>query len=169
MKKSVKVYMVQDLVLLTVLGVLLEGLTERFASTILSGTPTIAFALFIVFFAVTRWKLWGLTVIPFLALSTWLGGSLGEIKYLADAYDWRVFVAEMCGLATVSVNVVFYRNHRTQSIITNTWKLILIIVVDYVLYCTVHFIVYRLITSGNLLKMSDIGDYYVVTRGKIVD
>ena len=70
MKKSVKVYMVQDLILLTVLGVLLEGLTERFASTILSGTPTIAFALFIVFFAVTRWKLWGLTIIPFLALST---------------------------------------------------------------------------------------------------
>ena len=169
MKKSVKVYMVQDLVLLTVLGVLLEGLTERFASTILSGTPTIAFALFIVFFAVTRWKLWGLIIIPFLALSTWLGGSLGEIKYLADAYDWRVFIAEMCGLATVGVNVIFYRKHRTQSIITNSWKLILIILMDYVLYCTVHFVVYRLISSGSLIKMSDIGNYYTVSRGKLVD
>ena len=169
MKKSVKVYMVQDLVLLTVLGVLLEGLTERFASTILSGTPTIAFALFIVFFAVTRWKLWGLVVIPFLALSTWLGGSLGEIKFLADAYDWRVFIAEMCGLATVGINVVFYRNHKTQSIIATPWKLILIIILDYVLYCAVHFVVYRLLTSGNLLKMAEIGDYYNVSRGKLVD
>ncbi len=169
MKKSVKVYMVQDLVLLTVLGVLLEGLTQRFASTILSGTPTIAFALFIVFFAVTRWKLWGLTVIPFLALSTWLGGSLGEIKYLADAYDWRVFIAEMCGLATVGINVVFYRNHKTQSIIATPWKLILIILMDYVLYCVVHFVVYRLISSGNLLKMAEIGNYYNVSRGKLVN
>lgn len=161
--------MVQDLILLTVLGVLLEGLTERFASTILSGTPTIAFALFIVFFAVTRWKLWGLIIVPFLALSTWLGGSLGEIKYLADAYDWRVFIAEMCGLATVGINVVFYRNHKTQSIIATPWKLVLIIILDYVLYCVVHFVVYRLISSGNLLKMSEIGDYYTVSRGKIVD
>ena len=169
MKKSVKVYMVQDLILLTVLGVLLEGLTERFASTILSGTPTIAFALFIVFFAVTRWKLWGLTIIPFLALSTWLGGSLGEIKYLADAYDWRVFIAEMCGLATVGINVVFYRNHRTQNIIATSWKLILIIIFDYAMYCAVHFVVYRLISSGNLFKMSDIGGYYNVTRGQLVD
>ena len=169
MKKSVKVYMVQDLILLTVLGVLLEGLTERFASTILSGTPTIAFALFIVFFAVTRWKLWGLTIIPFLALSTWLGGSLGEIKYLADAYDWRVFIAEMCGLATVGINVVFYRNHRTQNIIATPWKLILIIIFDYAMYCAVHFVVYRLISSGNLFKMSDIGGYYNVTRGQLVD
>lgn len=169
MKKSVKVYMVQDLILLTVLGVLLEGLTQRFASTILSGTPTIAFALFIVFFAVTRWKLWGLTIIPFLALSTWLGGSLGEIKYLADAYDWRVFIAEMCGLATVGINVVFYRNHRTQNIIATPWKLILIIIFDYAMYCAVHFVVYRLISSGNLFKMSDIGGYYNVTRGQLVD
>lgn len=154
--------MVQDLILLTVLGVLLEGLTERFASTILSGTPSVAFALFIVFFAVTRWKLWGLIIIPFLALSTWLGGSLGEIKYLADAYDWRVFVAEICGLATIGVNVVFYRKHRTQSIITTTWKVILLIIFDYVLYCTVHFIVYRLLTSGSLIRMGELGGIYKV-------
>ena len=164
MKKSVKVYMVQDLVLLTILGVLLEGITERFASTILSGVPTIAFALFAVFVAVTRWNLWGLLIIPFLALSTWLGGSLGELKYLADAYDWRVFVAEMCGLATVGINVVFYRKHKTKSIISTTWKLILIMLLDYVLYCTVHFVVYRLLSSGSLLHMGELGDVYRVAH-----
>ena len=164
MRKSDKVYMVQDLILLTILGVLLEGLTQRFASTVLSGTPTVTFAFFIVFFAVTRWNLWGLLVIPFLAASTWLGGSLGELKHLADAYDWRVFISEMIGLATIGINVIFFRKHKTKKILSNAILLILIILLDYVLYCSAQFVSYRLLSSGDLLHQSQLGDYYYVER-----
>ena len=162
MKKSVKVYMLQDLALLAIIGAILEALVQRFASTVLSGTPTIAFALFITFLAVARWNLWGLLVIPFMAAGTWIGGIFGEIQYYADAYDWRVFISECIGLLAIGVNVIAFRGHRTKKVMSSPVKVIALIIVDYVLYCGIQFIVYRLLTSGNILKTGDISATYTV-------
>ena len=159
MKKSVKVYMMQDLILLTILGVVLEALTQKYVPVVLGGAPTITFALFIAFVAVTRWGLWGLIIVPILALSTWLGGSWCDLKYVAHAYDWRIFLSESVGLLTLSINVLFYRNHKTKRVINTTWKLLLIMALDYVLYCAVQLVVYRLLTSGNPLKVGELGEY----------
>lgn len=169
MRKSVKLYMIQDLSLLLVLGLILEFLSQRFASTILSGTPTIAFALFVVFVAVARWNLWGLLIVPFMGLATWLGGSLGEVKYLADAYDWRVYISETAGLLTVGVNYLFFRGHKTNKVILNIGLVIAIIAIDYLLYNGVQFVVYRLCCTGNPFKMGEIGNYYHYVTGSIVD
>ena len=167
MNKSVKVYMIQDLALLAIIGAILEGLVQRFASTVLSGTPTIAFALFITFLAVVRWKLWGLLVIPFMAAGTWIGGMLGEIKYYADAYDWHVFISECVGLLTVGLNVIVFRGHRTKEFISSPIKVAILIVVNYVLYCSVQFIVYRLLTSGSVFETGNISDYYQVVQREL--
>ena len=162
MKKSVKVYMIQDLALLAIIGAILEGLVQRFASTVLSGTPTIAFALFITFLAVARWNLWGLLVIPFMAAGTWIGGMFGEIEYCADAYDWRVFISEAVGLMAVGINVIMFRGHRTKKTISSPLKVALLIIVDYLLYCLIQLVVYRLLTSGNILKTGNISGTYTV-------
>lgn len=167
MRKSVKVYMVQDLILLTVLGLFLEGLTQKFVPVVLGGAPSITFALLVVFLAVTRWGLWGLLVAPVIALSTWLGGSLASLKYVAHAYDWRLYLSEVAGLLTIGVNVLFFRKHKTNKVVGTTWKLLLIMLLDYALYCFIQIGVYRLITTGSPFEVGSIGEYVTqITSGE---
>lgn len=159
MRKSVKVYMVQDLILLTILGLFLEALTQKFVPVVLGGAPSITFALLFVFVAVTRWGLWGLLIAPVIALATWLGGSWTDLKYVAHAYDWRLYLSEVAGLLTVGVNVLFFMKHKTNKVVGSTWKLLLIILLDYLLYCLIQIAIYRIITSGSPFKVGSIGEY----------
>lgn len=167
MKKGIIKYMLQDLIVLLIIGLILEGLTQRFASTILSGAPTIAFGLLIVIVATARWNLWGLLVVPFIGLATWLGGSLGDVKYIADAYDWRVYISETVGLLTVGINCLFYKGHKTNKVVSNMWLLILIIIIDYILYNAIQFVFYRLCCTGNPFKMGEIGGIYTYVEGHL--
>ena len=167
MNKSIKKYMLQDLIVLLIIGLILEGLTERFAASMFNGTSTIIFGLFIVIVATARWNLWGLIVVPFIGFATWLGGSLGNIAYYADAYDWRVYISETVGLLTVGVNYLFFRGHKTRKVVSNMWLLILIIIIDYVLYCSIQFVVYRLCCSGNPFKMGELNGWYTYVKGHL--
>ena len=165
MNKSVAKYMAIDLLVLTIIGCLLEGLVSRFIGLLLDAAPTITFSLLIVFIAVTRWKLWGLIPIPFLVLATILGGHFGEIPYYAAFYDfnnWQLILSMMIGLAFIGLNVIVFRKGKTNQIMKSVWKVLLILVVDYILYCGVQFVLYRLFTTGGLNGAANIPFTYHV-------
>jgi hypothetical protein len=159
MNKSVVKYMAIDLIVLTLIGCLLEGLVARFIGFVLHAAPTISFSLLIVFVAVARWKLWGLIPIPFLVLSTIIGGQFSEITYYAAFYNfsnWQLILSMLLGLSTIGLNVIVFRNHKTNKIMKTTWQMLLILVVDYILYCGVQFIFYRIFTTGGLTSLANI-------------
>ena len=111
MNKSVLKYMVIDLLVLTVIGCILEGLVSRFIGFLLDAAPTITFSLLIVFIAVARWKLWGLIPIPFLVMSTILGGHFSEISYYAAFYsfsNWQLILSMTIGLLAIGLNIILF-------------------------------------------------------------
>ena len=163
MNKSVLKYMVIDLLVLTVIGCILEGLVSRFIGFLLDAAPTITFSLLIVFIAVARWKLWGLIPIPFLVMSTILGGHFSEISYYAAFYsfsNWQLILSMMIGLLAIGLNVILFRNHKTNKILKSPWKMLLILVADYIIYCVIQFMFYRLFTTGNLTSVANIPFIY---------
>ena len=166
MNKSVVKYMIIDLAVLIAIGALLEGLTSRFVGFALDAAPTVTFSLLILFVAVARWKAYGLITIPFLVFSMILGGHFSDLSYYAAFYsfsNWQLYLSVMIALAlSVSVNLIFFRKHRTNKIMKVWWQMLLILVMDYVLYCGIQFVLYRLFTTGNLAVMADIPFTYNV-------
>lgn len=154
MNKSIMKYMAVDLISLTVIGCILEGLTSRFIGFALDAAPTVTFSLLIVFVGVARWNLWGLLPIPFLVFSMILGGHFSDISYYAAFYNfknWQLFLSTMIGLAGLGLNVLVFRGHKTNKIMQNVGWMILVFVADYLVYCILQFITYRLLTSGSLI------------------
>ena len=158
MNKSILKYMIIDLAALIIIGALLEGLTSRFIGFALDAAPTVTFSLLIVFVAVARWKAYGLLTIPFLVFSMILGGHFSDISYYAAFYsfsNWQLYLSVMIALAlSFSVNLIFFMNHKTNKIMKVWWQVILILILDYVLYCAIQFVLYRLFTTGNLVQMA---------------
>ncbi len=129
---------------------------------ILTAAPTFTFGLLITFVAVARWNLWGLLVVPIMAAANLLGGHYNDLLFLAATYDWKIFISTVFGLLTVGVNVIFFKKIGTKKTIHNTMALVGLVVLDYLLFCLVQFIVYRLLTSGNLLDRGVIEYAYKV-------
>lgn len=174
MNKSVVKYMAIDLSFLTVIGCFLEALVSRFSGFLLDAAPTISFSLLIVYVAVARWNLWGLLPIPFLVLSTIFGGHFSELVYFSKFYsfdNWQLIVSMILGLAAIGLNVIVFMNHRTNKIMKNLWLMLLILVVDYIIYCLVQFLFYRLFTTGGLSGAANIECVYktVDENGKTVE
>lgn len=174
MNKSVVKYMAIDLLVLTIIGVILEALTSRFIGFVLDAAPTITFSLLIVYVAVARWKLWGLLPIPFLVLATILGGHFSEISYYAAFYsfsNWQLILSMMIALAGIGLNVIVFSKQRTNKIMKSIWQMLGILVLDYIIYCGIQFVLYRLFTTGGLSSMADIPFTYKVKGedGELVD
>ena len=67
--KSLASYCVKDLILLTILGVAIEFALSKFCYLVIGViTPASYITLLVAFIAVTRWGLYGLITVPFLAL-----------------------------------------------------------------------------------------------------
>lgn len=169
MNKSVVKYMIIDLAVLVVLGCFLEGLTSRFIGFALDAAPTVTFSLLIVFVAVCRWKAFGLITIPFLVFSMILGGHFSDLSYYGAFYsftNWQLYLSVMIGLACgFGINLIFFRKHKTNKITKIWWKVVLLLILDYLVYCLVQFVLYRLF-MGNLLEVATVEyTYNVKTAG----
>lgn len=167
MNKSVKVYMLLDLVALTLIGCLLEGLISKFIGLALDAAPTITVSLLVVFMAVVRWNLWGLIPIPFLAYASIIGGHFSDLSYFRAFYaldNWQLYLSTVIGLASIGINVVFFRNHKTQKVIGTLWMCMLLVILNYLLYSALQFMFYRLFTSGSLTSQAMIEYSYLVKQ-----
>ena len=166
-----------DLLLLGLFGCILEFLLTRFGGIML-GNSTITISFLIVILAVIRWNLWGLAVIPFLVLATMVGRYWCDIELyrtlcsVGDTYNnigIAMYVSVAVGLATIGLDVIFFKlkSIGTRKITKNPFLLLGLIVLDYLVFSLVQFLVFRLITSGNLFQSAYIE--YVGNNGKITN
>ncbi|MGM9969891.1 MAG: hypothetical protein ACI35S_05790 [Anaeroplasma sp.] len=140
--------------MLSVIGFILEFLCTRYGSLVLNATPFTYVSLLIVFVAIVRWKLWGLTIVPIVVFANFLAGQKVELPYLAAVYDWKFYLSAVIGIATIGINVLFFRKD-TNKVINSVPSTIGVIAIDYVLINVVQLIVYRLLTSGNIFEVGE--------------
>ena len=148
--------MVIDLIILSVIGFVLEMLLIRFLpGLVLPGTAFIFTSMLVMIMAVTRWNLWGLIIIPIICLAPMVGGTWMDAQRLRDIYsfqyDWQLYVSMVIGYLSLGVNVFFYKKN-TKKIISSPFKMIGLVLLDYILFSIIQFIAYRLLTcNGNIL------------------
>ncbi len=175
MNKSVRGYRAMDLLLLGLFGCILEFLVTKFGGIML-GNSTITISFLIVILAVIRWNLWGLSVIPFLVLATMLGRNWSDIELyrtlcsLDSTYHnigIAMYVSVVVGLSTIGLNVIFFKlkSIGTKKIVKNPFLLLGLIILDYLVFSLVQFVVFRLITSNNIMQPANIE--YVGNNGKV--
>ena len=154
-------YMVQDLLVLTIIGGALEVFTTKFATVVFNGTPFCCISLLIMFIAVARWNFGGLIIAPILALMSFLGGIWSEAPKFAAVYDWHMYIATFVGLLMMGLNGILFIKFSTRKIVSSPIYLVLLMLVDYALVCVIQFVVYRLLCSGTLTHAGEIMfDYY---------
>ena len=157
--------MIFDLTTLVVVGFILELICVRFGTTVFYGTPFMCISFLITFIAVIRWNLWGLLVIPLLAFATILGGRWSELPYLAHVYDYRIYISIVLGLSTLGVDVIFFKKIGTDKMVVSFWRIIGLLLLNYVLFTIVQLISYRLMTSHSLTESGHIVYEYVNNKG----
>ena len=173
MNKSLVRYMIFDLAVLATIGCILEGLTSRFIGFALDAAPTVTFSILIMFVAVARWKAYGLIVAPFLVFSMLLGGHFSDIPYYRALYsfsNWQLYLSSLFGLVLAfSVNLIFFQNKRTNKLLAIWWKMALILLLNYALYCGIQFLLFRLFTTGSLTNVANIEfTYNIINEGEII-
>ena len=170
MNKSLVKYMIFDLAVLATIGCILEGLTSRFIGFALDAAPTVTFSILIMFVAVARWKAYGLIVAPLLVFSMLLGGHFSDIPYYRALYsfsNWQLYLSTLIGLVLAfSVNLIFFQKQRTNKLLSVWWKMVLILLLDYGIYCIIQFLLYRLFTTGSLTSIANIEfTYNIIADG----
>lgn len=116
MATSLKKYMCIDLGVLIVIGCAVEVLGIYIFNKMLTAEMiTSAFSLLITVVAITRWGWKGLFVTPFLALATLLSGRLmNPHTEFRELYDWKLYVATLFQLLSLSVNFIWYKKYRSE-------------------------------------------------------
>ncbi len=161
--------MLFDLATILVVSFILELICVKFGTTVFYGTPFICISFFAVFLAVVRWNLWGLIIIPFIAIATIIGGRWSELPYLAAVYDYRIYISIILGLSTIGLNVILFRFVGTDKVLVSWLRILGLIVLDYLLFSLVQVVVYRLLTSHTLAKNA-VEIYEVVKKnGDVVE
>ena len=148
--------MVIDLLILTVIGFALEAFVTKMAGMVFSAAPTFTFSFLIIFIAVTRWNLWGLILVPILPLATLLGGHFNDLPYLAAVYDWRIYLSCVIAFLFLGLNVILFKKNGTKKTINNTFLLILMVLIDFLLFTGLQIYLYRWMTSGNPFSVGNI-------------
>lgn len=151
-----------DLTILIIFGFVLEVLGVKYGSLVFMAAPTAIVSLLITFIAISRWDLYGLLVIPFMALGTYLGGIWSEIGFISKVYDWRIFISTFIALITMGVNTIFFKRMKTDKVIHSGW-IVLLFVIDYLLFTIIQVALYRLFTSGSLFERGEIIYQYYIT------
>lgn len=141
--------------MLTLIGCVLEGLCTKMTGLVLDAIPTTTISLIIVFIAVTRWNLWGLLTIPFLALGTLVGGMFHIMPGLGDIYDWKIYLSVVLGLLTIGVDVIFFKKMGTKNALKKTWLMFLILILNYILFNLVQIFFYKIFANGNPFLVGD--------------
>lgn len=135
---SLKKYMLIDLMILGLVGAVLEGVGVRAGFYVLAGnTPTTIVSLLILFLSVVRWKWYGLTILPVLALGNYIGClsiDAGAIEDYLLRFDYKYFLSVLLGLSTMIVPIIIMKKFETKSIVKSSYKLIGLCFLAFVLY-----------------------------------
>ena len=146
MRRSIKSYMLIDLAMLTAIGCILEGLVTYMSGYVLNAVTTVSISLLVVLLALARWNFWGLVTIPFLALSTIIGGRLSPVPYFKAAYEWRAYISIVIGLLFTGFSVIVFKKKGTKMLKEN-YILVLYVIINYIVYNLAQTIIYELLCN----------------------
>ena len=141
--------MVQDLVILAIIGFILEVLCTKMTGFVLDAIPTCTISFLILFISIARWNLWGLLITPVLALATMLGGMWHVVSGISAVYDWKVFLSVWIALLPLGVNVIFFKKIGTKKIVQKIPFLIALLLMNYVLFNFTQLFMFRILDHGN--------------------
>ena len=105
-----------DLITLTLIGCAVEVLgIFVFNKMLIASMITTSISLLIMMVATFRWGWKGLLISPILALATILSGLLinPHINYRQN-YDWRLYLAVLAQLLSVSVNLLWFKKVKDE-------------------------------------------------------
>lgn len=140
--------------MLAVLGALLEGIATALSGMALQCPPSFTISFLVLFVAIARWNLWGLTIAPILVVGTIIGGKNNFYDAMAAMYDWRLYVSALVGLLTLGLNVIIFKKNGTKKSVLNNWLLVVMILCNYVIYNLIQGATYWLCTrdvNGQIL------------------
>lgn len=141
--------MVIDLIMLAIIGCVLEGLCTKMVGLVILGLPTATISLLIIFVAIVRWNLWGLTISPLLALSTIIGGKFSSFEFMTSVYGVELYFAIFGALLVVGLDVIMFKKYGTKKCVNEVWKLILFVIFNFLAFHIVQNMLYRTFTCGN--------------------
>ncbi len=148
--------MIVDLVMLTIIGCVLEGLATKMSGLVFKACPSFTFSFLIVFIAVVRWHGWGLIIIPLLPIATIVGGQFNDIPYLSAVYGWQIYLSSVIALLPIGLNIIFFKKYGTKKVVLNNFAVIGLLFLGYLLYMLIFNMSYRIMTSGNPIVMGSI-------------
>jgi hypothetical protein len=129
---SLKKYMVIDLAILSIVGAILEGIGTWACFYAFTGSvPTTVFSLLILFIAITRWKWWGIVVIPFLVFGNYIGIASIEINHLNEyisIFNGNYVLSNILGLFSSILAIIFQKMVGTIKFIKNNGILTLTLI-----------------------------------------
>ena len=121
--------------------------------------------MFLIYHNIIRWNLWGLIIVPLLALATTLGGSFadyGQFKAFysfGSAYNYCgtiIFLSTIIGLFSIGLDVILFKKIGTKKIVKSPLALIGIVLANYLIFNVIQLIMFRLMTAHSLLQQAKI-------------
>lgn len=159
-----------DLTIMLVLGVVLDFFLAMISLVVLGNyvMPASLVSMLIIFIAVARWDGYGLVLSPILPLGVIFGAcTIGG--YFKAVYsfqtDWQFYLSIVLGYLSFGVNILFYKKFGTKKMLNETWKVILLILLNYALFCGVQYLSYTLLTLG---KENELIYQYVNSKNETV-
>ena len=147
---SLKKYMLIDLLITTVIGMIVEFFAIFvFNKMIYATIIPFAVSLLIMMIATTRWGSYGILVVPFIALATILSGRLinptDDLKVL---YDWKLYISLLFALSTFSLNYCWFDYRKKHNHKNTMGSMVLLGIIDAVIATLMLALVYYIFTSN---------------------
>ena len=152
---SLKKYMLIDLLITGIIGVIVEFLgVFVFNKMIYATIVPYAISLLIMMISTTRWGSYGLVLVPFLALSTVLSGRLiNPTVAFRDSYDFKLYISLFVSLSTFSLNYCWFDFRKKRKIKETMGSMAGLACIDIVIATIMLVLVYYLLT-GNMFILA---------------
>ncbi len=146
--------MLVDLAILGVIGIIVEAIgIYAFNAMLTCMMMSTAFSLLIMFAATTRWGWKGLILAPILALATILCGRFlnPRVTYRIN-YDWKLYIATVFQLLSVSFNILWFKKIKDEYQTTKSIQLTFgLCAIDCIISLLVLSLVYLILAKKFLL------------------
>jgi hypothetical protein len=182
---SIRKYMFIDLAILSIIGTVLEGIGTWACFYAFTGSvPTTVFSLLILFIAITRWKWWGLVIIPILVSGNFIGVLSIETSIFNDyknIFDINYILSNALGMVSCFWIIILHNKIGVKKIVKNNFILAVILITMFIIYETIRISLYwfiggrgYIVISANFIDiisliMLILGSLIIKNQGILVD
>ena len=150
---SLKKYMFIDLLITGIIGMAVEFFgVFMFNKMIYATIIPYAVSLLIMMIATTRWRSFGLILIPFMALATVLSGRfINPNEQFRELYNIDLYLSLVSSLSIFSLNYFWFKIRKEKNLKETRGSFVILSLVDIVFSTLVLIFVYFLLTTQNLI------------------